>query len=385
MVEIKHLLKSQQNLNHINNFFMQKNIFYTIFTIFFCIIASCSKVAILDPFLISHLPHVHLLEKQDHQFCASLKINFDNRNDLNSDLYWRCRLSLAKNRLSNDNSSPRAVQHNLEISDLVAKISLKLADTPGSILTRENKKMDERHHKTCIATGYEIATRDQAKIDDYFACRRALIEEQQLFPPFGNLDYLKYRNYSYDIGFVIDNRVDQDIKEYKKAKKEYPTCTKFNLHDINFQSCTKAQDASRICFTKIAQQKFRKEWQEKIICQKKAYIRFPDAFLKEDAEKKAKLESIKKRSQGYSNRLESLGLNSDQFTAEIDVKKEEDDIKKLDLNNKNALYDKFELTRLRREYIFNCQKQSDKKIEEYLQNLEKNCQNLQKFAIIGDY
>lgn len=367
---------------------MQKIIFYHIITILFCILSSCTKKETFNPFLVSHLPHIQFLEKQDHSFCVSLKINFDKRDDLNSDLYWRCRLSLAKYRLSNDSFSPRASQHNLEITDLIAKISLKLADTPESILTRENKKMDERHHQQCLTTGYEIATEDQAKIDDYFACRRALIDEQQLFPAFGNLDYLKYRNYSYDIGFAIDQRVDKDIAQFKEAEKKYPTCIRFDLHNVNFKKCTTAQDKSRACFAKIPKQKFRKEWEKKIICQRKAYVRFPDAFLKVDEEKKARIERMTHNSNFYNNNsLESLGLSASEFSAELEYQEEEEveEIKEMGINNKNNLYDKFELTRLRRDYIFGCQKQADSKVQEYLKDLQKNCNHLADFEVIGEY
>lgn len=363
---------------------MQKKIFYTILTIFFCILNSCAK-QVFNPYLVSHLPHIQFLEKQDHSFCSSLKINFDKREDLNSDLYWRCRLSLSKYRLSSDNLSQRASQHNLEITDLIAKISLKLADTPESILTRENKKMDERHHQQCLATGYEIATEDQAKIDDYFACRRALIDEQQLFPAFGNLDYLKHRNYSYDIGFVIDQRVDKDIAAFKEAKKEYPTCTRFDLHNVNFKQCTTAQDASRACFAKIPKQKFRKEWEEKIICQRKAYVRFPDAFLKVDEERKAQIQRMQRNANFYNNHsLESLGLTVAEFSAELEYK-EEEEVKETGINNKNNLYDKFELTRLRRDYIYGCQKQADTRVQEYVKERKEHCTHLEEFEVIGEY
>jgi hypothetical protein len=109
---------------------MQKKIYTIIFTAFFCITNNCSQAPKVDPFTLSALPEIQVLEKQDHTFCSSLKIDFNKSTDLKSGLYWRCRLSLAKYRILTDSRLSEDAKHNLNISDLIAKISLKLADTP---------------------------------------------------------------------------------------------------------------------------------------------------------------------------------------------------------------------------------------------------------------
>jgi hypothetical protein len=63
--------------------------------------------------------------------------------------------------------------------------------------------------------GYEVATEDQIKIDDYFGCRKALIEQENSVLPFGNKDYASYSNQSYNIGFVIDQKIDEEIESQK--------------------------------------------------------------------------------------------------------------------------------------------------------------------------
>jgi hypothetical protein len=354
-------------------------------TIFFTSF-SCSQPK-PDPFVLSHLPHIQPLEKQDHSFCSSLKIAFDKSDNLKSGLYWRCRLSLTKYRLYTDNSRPENAKHNLEISDLITKISLRLSDTPESILMRENKKMDDRQHQQCLALGFVIATEDQAKIDDYFSCRRALIEEQRLSPPFGNSDYLQYPNRSYDIGFAIDRRVDEEIKQHNAAKEKYPTCAGFNLNSLNFKNCTIAQDRSRQCFSEIEKKKFKKEAEEKTICQKQSYIEFSDDFLKEDDLHKKDIARMKTNSDFYNQySFASIGVDDTQFTAENKDAKlpssQRGSTKKI--NSKAELYSKFELTKLRQKYIFSCQQEADSRIASYVADLKKSCEDSAKFEIIGE-
>lgn len=373
---------------------MQKKILNKIiFAVIFCTSFACSQ-APKDPFVLSHIPHIQVLEKQDHGFCSSLKIGFDNSDDYKSGLYWRCRLSLTKYRLYTDNSTAENERHNLEISDLITKISLKLADTPEAILTRENKKMDERQHQRCLAMGFTIATEDQAKIEDYFVCRKTLIEEQQLVPPFGNTDYLEYPNRSYNIGFAIDQRADKDLKSYFAAKDSYPTCVKFNLNNVNFKNCTAAQDKMRQCFGKIEKQKFKKEYDEKIVCQQQSYIKFPNELLKVDDAAQAEIDRMNTNSDYYNKySLASLGLDSSEFASQVEPadpkekeklakEKKAENAKKI--NSKAGLYTKYELTKLRQKYIFLCQKEADGRIAKYVDELNKNCSEMEKFEIVGE-
>jgi hypothetical protein len=349
------------------------------------LIFSCQKKELKkDPFLLSHLSRVQLQEKQDHNFCASLKLNFDESNNLNNQAYWHCRLSMAKNHLSTDNFSPQTQQNNAEISDLITKISLKISQISESILSHENNKMDERHHKKCLDLGYVFATDDQAKIDEYFACRKVLIDDQISVPAFGNLEYLDYPNNSYNLGFVVDKRIDAEIKNYDEKKAKYPNCIKFNLYEVNFKNCAAAQDKSRACFGEIEKKKFRKEWEEKILCQKQSYTKFGDELLKKDEAKKAELERIKLNSNFYNNNsFAALRLDESQFGSnkqnDLEIKK----VKK-NINSKENLYSKFELTRLRKQYISSCQKEADLRLKKYVEEFEKDCANLAKFEVLGE-
>ncbi len=368
---------------------MQRNFFAEFLMLFFCIIIACTKAPIEDPFILSNSLRIRQVERQDHNACAFLKLSFDQTDNVKSALYWRCRLSFAKYRLYTEISTPEQEEHNKEISDLITKISLKVSETPEAVLANENKKMDNRQHRQCLAMGFEIETDDQAKIDDYFACRKALIEDQQLMPPYANDEYLDYPNRSYNIGFVIDQKIEERIKIYNEARKKYPICVKFNLYDVNFKRCTVAQDESRQCFSEIGLKKFKREGEEKIACQKQAYIRFPDEMLKDESKKKAEIERMKANSDYYNQySFASIGINdtgifeSDEKRAERE--KMEKQQKNENINSKKGLYSKYELTQLRQKYIFSCQKEAESKINEYVDSLKNQCQELVNFEIVGE-
>lgn len=365
---------------------MQKH-FKKFIAAIFCIGFACAKVK--DPYILSHVPTVQAMEKQDHQVCVSLKINFDKGDNLISKYYWHCRLSFAKFRLSPQPSSIQQEQMNLELNDLLTKISLKLADTSETILARENKKMDNRQHKQCLVMGYVVDTEDQAKIDEYFACRKALIDDQQLIPPYGNTDYLKYKNYSYNIGFVIDQKIERDLARYNAAKEKYPTCIKYNLSSQNFKNCTAAQDKSRECSGQIERKKFQKEGEEKITCQKQAYLTYNDKLLKSDELRLKEIERMNINSDYYNDQsFASLGIydlstfSDEKETAEEKAKKRKEEAKKI--NSKDGLYNKFELTKLRQKYIFSCQKEADEEVRLFIEDLKKYCENLANFEVIGE-
>ena len=367
---------------------MQKKLLQKSFLIFLalCGISSCASKK--DPYILSHLQNIQNYEKQDHQFCTSLNLDFNKVDNEKSRLYWRCRLSFAKYKIRTDTSISANVKYNLEISDLIAKISLKIAETPEAVLLQEGRKMDNRQHKQCLAMGFNSDTLDQIKVDDYFACRKFLIAEQQLLPPYGNKEYLKYPNRSYNIGFVIDNKIDQEIKRYNEAKEKYPTCMKYYLEKENFKGCTLAQDNSKQCFSEVDLKKFRKESEEKVICQKKAYIQYPNSFLKENEQEAEDIARNKANSDFLNkNDLTSLQIKGIlTFDADLIRAKKERDKKKVkkDINSKDGLYRKYELTQLRQKYVLECQKESDVGLMVFVSDLREKCKDLANFTPISE-
>lgn len=338
-----------------------------------------------DPYLLSNIDSVRLLEKQDHEACVSFKLNFDRKDNYLNRAYWYCRLSFAKYRLSSGgNVNPMQVKMDLEMRDLITKISLKIASTPESTVIRENQKLDNRDHKKCLAMGFELDTEDQTKIEDYFACRKVLIDEREVVPPYGNLEYLQYKNYSYNIGFVVDQRVSQAIANYNEVKEKYPTCVIYNFHSLNFKRCTAAQDEARKCSAEIEGKKFRREAEEKVMCQKQSYLRFSDSMLKEDDQKKLEIERRNKNSDYYNNQsFSSMGIDGTEFFAPDEIEKK---VKKTSQknNSKAGIYEKFELTKLRQKFIRACQNEAMSRVENFVAEQKKSCDDLAKFEILGE-
>lgn len=338
-------------------------------------------------YILSNFPEIQNLEESDHKACKSFKINFDQVNNYNSELYWRCRFSLTKYHLPTEKNTAKEQKTSFEVNDLINKISVKILNNKESILDNENKKMDDKDHQKCLKMGYELYSEDQMKINDYFSCRKSLIEDREAVPPFGNTEYLKYRNKSYNLGYVIDNRIKESIKEHQKLKEIYPTCVKYNIVSINFKRCKEAQDNMNQCLTEINRKKFLKENEERVNCQKQTYIRYDDDLLKNNDEEN---EAIKKTNQSFdyqnNNNFSSLGLQESQFSAVTIDNKEQEKLKKQreKINSRSGLYSRYELTKLRQNFITTCNKNSDLKTKEYAQKLTDECNKKAKFQTIEE-
>ncbi len=337
-----------------------------------------------DPYILSLIPEVQQLEKVDHNLCISFKLNFDGKENLINRDYWQCRLTFAKYRLPPGRSQNSATGNGGDIQDLIGRISAKVTATPESVIKRENQKMDERDHKKCLNMGFVIDSDDFTKIEDYFACRKVLIEEQQLIPPFGNLDYLDYRNKSYNIGFVIDQRVTKEIERYKQLEKSYPTCVKYNISSLNFSRCVEAQEKSRQCYEGIPKKKFRIEGDRKVACQKLAYSRFSDELIKGDDWRKNEMARDNKNSDYYNKQsLSSVGASQSDFVHD-QAEKSNQEKKPEESNPKAGLYEKYELTRLRQKFVIACQKDAADMVEIEVEKLKSSCELLEKFEVIGE-
>ena len=352
--------------------------FFFVAVLIFIFSCAAPKEQDLSTLTLSTSSFIQTIEKTDHEFCSSLKLEFDKNSNAKSQLYWRCRLSMAKMR----NNSER----NPDFDDLITKISVKLANTPEANLTKQIKKIDDHHHRQCLAIGFIIETEDQAKIDEYFSCRRVLIEEQKQIPPYGNEQYQKYTNRSYNLSFALDRRIEIELQRYRETKEKYPTCIKFNLRGPDFKNCTKAQDKARVCLAGIEHKKFKKESQQKVICQKKSYINFPDNFLKEDA-RSSEINRKNTTSDFYNKRsLAAIGASEDTFYSGEKIVKSDEEKKQernQEINSKHGLYSKFELTKLRQKFISNCIDDSDEALASYVRDLTTNCDELAKFELIG--
>ncbi len=369
---------------------MQKKSLKIFLIIIFCAAFSCNTTPESEPYLLSNNPKIRDLERQDHKFCNSLDLNSGSTNkSFSADLYWHCRLSMAKYKLQTRNQDSRDIaNYNKEISDLVTTISLRLADAKESVFIKENKKLDARDHAKCVAMGYDFDISDRLASDQYLLCRKRLIDEDQLDPAFGEEEYLKYPNRAYNLSFVLDTRIDSENKRYADLEKDYPICLKFFNDKKNLIPCKTAQDNSAQCVKDIVIKKFKKESAQKTICQKQAYVKFPDALLREGDQRQQDIEQAKIRADNYNNNsFSALGIDKDDvelFESEetADAKyyerQKQKELEK-NINSKRGIYGRYGLTRLRQKYIMSCQQNAAKEVQDYVDSLKKEC------AEIADY
>ncbi len=354
-----------------------------------CTAFACDRTPPKEPYLLSSDPEIRKLEREDHKFCNSLDLNSGAANkSFNGDLYWHCRLSMAKYKLQTHVGSAKSLDYNTKISDLVTKISLHFSQAHESVFIKENKRIDARDHEKCVALGYDFDVSDRFKTDEYLLCRKRLIDDEQLDPPYGVDDYLKYPNRSYNLSFVLDARIDSETQRYKDIEANYPTCLKFFNDKKNSKLCFAAQDQSRRCLSDITIKKFKKESEQKTICQKQAYERFPNSFLRDNDQRRKDIEQAKINADLYNNNsFTALGIDAsdielfeseDTADAEYEARQRQKQLEK-NVNSKKGIYSKYGLTRLRQKYIIACQQNADALVQKYVDDETKICND------IGDY
>ncbi len=373
---------------------MKKIFAFTILILLNLFFYSCAKPN-YEPYLISQNPQIKMIERGDHDVCLSLKLNFDSQDILQSKLYWRCRLTFAKYRLKTRGSNQQGSLIDDEISNLVAQISLKLANDSMENLYTQNQKLNNFHHNRCLKSGYEIDSDDNKKIEEYFACRKSLIDEYNLSAPYGNEEYLKYKNDSYDIGFAIDQMVAKKIKLQQEAKEKYGNCTVHSIYSTNFKNCKKAIEDNKICLAKNIEKLYKKDGEEKIACQKKAYEFYGNELLVGFDKRQQEIQRDNFVADSVNrNNLEALGLKAKMFLAESKEKAVENNsidedrkmlkLRRQKINSRTGLYSKSELTHLRRRFISDCQKDINKKIIQYNAELKEQCDKLLEYDEIID-
>ncbi len=374
---------------------MSHNFLKTLVFFSILIFASCTK-KIRQPYIISDYFDIQQLEEYDHQSCANLKLNFDKSQNVESKLYWHCRLSFSKYHLEINPVFPRQQEFNQKITDLIAKISIKISRNQETNIEKAINKIDEKDHRQCNKMGYYPDAKDQAKIEEYYLCRKNLIELNYTELPFGNKKYAEYQNKSYNIAFVIDKRIKESIKQNQEKLEKNPECSSFRTYSDDFEKCVKSLDLYKNCLAESNVKILEKEGSEKIICQKQAYVRFNDEMIKNDERVDLEIINRNKNSDKQNkHNFESNGINEKDFIGKVPKKKDEKILSEQDAlearikkweeekkkgnkiqNNSNNIYSKHEIARLRREFISSCLKIIDADLSIYKKNIYEKCEKI---------
>ncbi len=319
------------------------------------------------------------IDAEDHKFCITLGLDFG-EDAIKNEIYWRCKIILANHKLIDSDTDPQTIRHNLMIRRYIKDLTKRFEESYEKLNDFRNTFLNDDHHKICEKQGNSMYSLKQDEVEKYMKCRQNLIKVYQINPPYKKTQYLKRPRDTYNIGFAINQRQDEELKKFNAAKEKYPFCVKLNIKSEEYKECGDAFEKQKVCHEEAKKSKFTKEMEERTICQKKLYVTLPDSLMKKDKEQE-EIDRKKVATDIYnSNNFASIGIDEKMLEsfrskdpAKMDDKKKTD--KKKIFNTENQLYTKTELTRLRQKFIKACNDEIEPKITEHFESLTKICRS----------
>lgn len=311
----------------------------------------------------------------DEAFCNSLGLS-DGKDPIISETYWRCKLKLSKKRLfdylklKKDQDKDKNYVKNLRRDFSLAYEKLN---------NYRNKFIGAKHHEICYKRGWEADLQDRENLENYLKCRQNLLKIYQINPPYKNSKYLNRPQDSYQIGNVINERLDAKLAEIKEIKKNYPNCAFLEEKSAEFQQCRLDFERRKVCFEEVKLLAAKKRYDERKSCQDKIYQHFPKTMLKVNSKEKEMSNRKNRIADFYNNNsFANIGLSAamiDSFAPKKEVlaKKDKEIAKKQEFNHEKELYSREELTRLRQKFAQRCESQIKYEIAKYLQILDEKC------------
>jgi hypothetical protein len=321
---------------------------------------------------------VNEIERKDNEFCISKGLDFIDFADPRTEIYWRCRLFLAKNKIA---VAALAIQTNTHYNPMIRNMILSIEENIKKSHISWNEKLsdwqDNLDHNYCINKGYNVDTTDLSQIEDYFLCRKELIDITNNVPPFGNQSYLNLQNQGLSLDFAINKRIDLMIEEEEEMKKKYPKCiAKMRLKSGEIEVCKKKYDEVEMCLKEVEKKCVKKDFEEKNLCQKKAYIIYPDSMIKDQNKRMDEIEKKKLAADVYNqNSFSAIGIDERSLEKFMSKDDKKNDKKKKRNVSSEGLYSKLEISLLRKKYATFCQKSGGGKMENYANALKKECRS----------
>jgi len=313
--------------------------------------------------LFTHQPQ-KIIEADDHPRCVSQSIDSKNQDKIIAETYWLCRYNLVVDRKIFGTADQATIKHNSEVEKISAEFLNNLSRAKYAPSATIDDKIELSDHNRCLASGYNLAIGQSN--DNYYRCRQDLIIAH--LPPIaqGNKDF------------------NQEISQIIATTDKYPDCVNLNINSMDFKRCVQAADESRECIGNIYSVNIKQELQNKIYCQTQSFIQFPDNYglaknksTKEIeklmlAKKKAKEDKFNKKP---NTTLEYLEGNQN-ITAHIGRYSPDNSDKEEQL--KGELYGRIELLKLRESFIYQCDKNMDNKLPNFVDRSLKYCLDIAK-------
>lgn len=365
-------MKFFKNIINKNNIFIALR-YYCFFL--FILATSCSYIKESD------FSKASTIKREDHEFCISLGLDFE-ENPILSEIYYRCRIMLADHKIIIDATSTEAIRHNILIKNLIIELNENLDRSIENLNNFKNIFIDKSDHNKCLNSGYSSTILDQEKIEQYLNCRKKLIQDFQIIPPFRKTKYLRRPQDSFNSSLVINLREDQEIKLFNIAKESYPICTsKFNIKTPIFKKCSEDFDKQNLCYDDAKKIRFSKEMEERQYCQQKLYVNFPKSMIIQENDDEIDRKKVSKSIYNNDN-FYILGLDETSLkyfnhrtddTLTKTVKKPENRKK---FNSSDQIYSKNDIVQLRQKYIKLCIEDALPKIEVFYQSLNQKCRSM---------
>lgn len=350
------------------------------------IVISCKPS---QSYLMSTQAHLRAVERRDHQKCVSQGIDFGKWNEVSTQLYWRCRYSLAQDKIIDNAINAADIENNAMIKKISSKILKNLKRSKQAILADMEDDIDVFDHSKCLSLGFSLDSGDQIKDREYYQCRKKLVHERNPPSPAITGSYeasilpkKKFDNY---LKSAKQNKItNSQVKFTKNMITKYPACQNVNVKSKLFNECIQAQETAMKCIDEISLFKSKKQLDDKVYCQQQAFIQFPDNYemtknkSADEIQKileKQRREEIKRQEKQEEERINrTLQFFQEQGVFYEDMilhdKQNVEDKQK----QQEELMKKIQILSLREEFIIKCNEMMEQKLPTYIKEEIKKCE-----------
>lgn len=348
--------------------------------LFLSTILSCNNS---ESYLLTYQSKLRIIERKDHQKCVSQGLDYGDWDEIITEMYWRCRYNLVTARKINDAISADAIRNNAAIDRISEEILKNLNRAKYSSLATIEDDIELSDHNKCESKGYGLGS--NGLDDNYYRCRQNLIVarippapkitnsfEMTALPPKRAEEYMAIA----DLG-----RTNLEANFIANLIQKYPNCVGLNTQSNDFKKCSAATDESQICLANVHSLQIKKELQDKIYCQKQAFVQFPDNYALAKEKSASEIEKLKlAQADKYSeesnqeNNIILQYLESDKNIENIgryveDAGNEEE-------QSKEKLYSRIELLKLRERFVYQCNKKMEDKLPYFAKESSQDCLNI---------
>ncbi len=327
-----------------------------------------------------------------NKYCSSLGLDYSDNNPIRVEMFFRCKIELAKRAEISNPTKPREIIFNGDLKNYIKMQDHEYMDAIEKLNYHRNSILNNIHHKECQKRGYKIDTLRQEEIEDYLSCRESILMSFDATPAYQTTQDLNYNQSSYNVAYIVNEKQDKEIAKHKEFSKDYPHCSPYKVNSEKAIQCKNDYDNQESCLQQVRTESFARKRRFHEICQQKLYIKLPDSLLIEKDKKKTKAQERNFNTDLYLN-SSYYQLLSDQkfvesFMAKDDEKdqkdkkdkktqKEEEQEKAKEINNSfKKLYTKNELVSLRKKFILSCTSKIKPKVANFVDAGNKICYSL---------